>query len=68
MIFDLAVGPDGETVYWGSSDRTITRWRLQNPSLEALKAWVSENRFLPGLTCAEREAYQITPLCDPESD
>ncbi len=68
IIFDLAVSPDGQTALFGSSDTTITQWRLQNPSLEALKAWVSANRYLPGLTCAEREAYQIKPLCNPEAE
>ena len=67
-IFDLTVAPDGQTAFFGSSDTTITQWRLQNPSLEDLEAWVSANRYLPGLTCAEREAYQIKPLCDPEAE
>jgi WD40 repeat protein len=68
VIFDLAVGADGRTALFGSSDTTITEWRLEKPGLEELKAWVGANRYLPGLTCAEREAYQIEPLCSPESE
>jgi WD40 repeat protein len=63
-IFDLALAPDGQTVFFGSSDMTITQWRFDVPSIETLKAWVSANRYLPELTCAEREMYQIEPLCD----
>jgi WD40 repeat protein len=63
VIFDLTLGPDGTTALFGSSDWTITEWRFEAPDLEALKAWVSENRYLPGLTCEEREAYGIGPLC-----
>jgi WD40 repeat protein/DNA-binding SARP family transcriptional activator len=63
-IFDLALAPDGQSVLFGSSDTTITQWRIDNPSLDELKAWVAANRYLPELTCAEREMYQIEPLCD----
>jgi len=64
VIFDLALAPGGQSVLFGSSDRTITQWRIENPSLDELKAWVAANRYLPELTCAEREMYQIEPLCD----
>jgi WD40 repeat protein/DNA-binding SARP family transcriptional activator len=63
-IFDINLAPDGQTVFFGSSDTTITQWRFGYPSLETLKTWVAANRFLPELTCAEREMYQIEPLCD----
>lgn len=64
VVFDLALAPDGQTVLFGSSDTTIVQWRIDNPSLDELKAWVAANRYLPELTCAEREKYQIEPLCD----
>jgi WD40 repeat protein/DNA-binding SARP family transcriptional activator len=64
VIFDLALAPDGQSILFGSSDTTITRWRIGNPSLDELRAWVTANRYLPELTCAERETYQIEPLCD----
>jgi WD40 repeat protein len=66
VMFDLALAPDGQTVLFGSSDTTITQWRIDNPSLDKLKAWVAANRYLPELTCAERETYQIKPLCDSQ--
>ena len=64
MICDLAIAPDGQTIAFGLSDGTIAQWRLTDPSLAELKAWVSANRYLPELTCAERETYRIEPLCD----
>jgi WD40 repeat protein/DNA-binding SARP family transcriptional activator len=64
VIFDLALSPDGQTVLFGSSDTTISQWQFDSPSFDELKAWVATNRYLPELTCAEREMYQIEPLCD----
>jgi hypothetical protein len=64
MICDLAIAPDGQTIAFGQSDTTVALWRLANPSLEELKGWVSANRYLPELTCAERETYGIEPLCE----
>ena len=64
VIFDLAIAPDGQTVLFGSSDTTIVQWRIDNPSLDELKAWVAANRYLPELTCVERETYRIDPLCE----
>jgi WD40 repeat protein len=62
--FDLALAPDGQSALFGSSDTTIVQWRIDNPTLDELEAWVATNRYLPELTCAEREMYQIEPLCD----
>jgi WD40 repeat protein len=47
VVFDLALASDGQTVLFGSSDTTITQWRIDNPSLDELKAWVAANRYLP---------------------
>ena len=40
---------------------------MDNSSLDALKARVTANRYVPELTCTEREMYQIEPLCDSTS-
>jgi WD40 repeat protein len=64
IIFDIALAPDGQTALVGSSDTSIAQWRLENPSLDELRAWIQANRHVPDLTCAERETYQIEPLCD----
>jgi WD40 repeat protein/DNA-binding SARP family transcriptional activator len=45
VMFDLAASPDGGSILAGSSDTTIFQWRLDNPSLEELQAWVEANRY-----------------------
>ena len=42
-MFDLALSPDGKSVLAGSSDTTIFQWRLINPSLAELRAWVEQS-------------------------
>jgi WD40 repeat protein len=64
MIGDVAIAPDGQAISFGRLDTTVVQWRLSNPSLEELKGWVATNRYLPELTCAERERYGIEPLCE----
>ncbi len=63
-IFDIALAPAGQSVFFGSSDTTIVQWRFHSPAFDELKAWVAANRYLPELTCTEREMYQIEPLCE----
>jgi WD40 repeat protein len=64
VIFDLTLGADGQTAFFGSSDTTIVQWLLSNPTLDELKDWIVANRYVRPLTCAERELYQVAPLCE----
>jgi WD40 repeat protein/DNA-binding SARP family transcriptional activator len=48
VLFDLVASPDGASILAGSSDTTIVRWRLDNPSLVELGDWVQANRALSG--------------------
>lgn len=64
VMFDLALSPDGQSVIAGSSDTTITRWQVSNPSLDELRDWIDANRAMPDLSCEQRERYLIEPLCD----
>jgi len=59
IIFDISIAPDGESAFFGSSDRTLTQWRLSNPSLDELRDWIQANRFVRDLTCAEQATFQI---------
>lgn len=63
-IFDLTITPDGRNVFFGSADTNIVQWMIKNPTLEELKSWVRNNRYIPGFTCDERERYHIDPLCE----
>lgn len=53
---------DGARVAVGTAAVMVAE--VQSLSLEALLAWVAENRYVPELTCADRETYSIYPLCD----
>ena len=45
----------------------LIQWRV-DVSLSDLTTWVLENRWVRPLTCVEREAYGVAPLCANESD
>jgi len=62
-VHDVAIAPDGRSAVFGTSGGVIIRWRLSNPSLGEVQTWIEDNRYLPELTCEERERYRIEPLC-----
>ncbi len=64
VIFDVTMAPDGRTAFTGSSDHSIVQWEMSNPSLDELRGWITANRIVRELTCAEREQYGVKPLCE----
>lgn len=62
-IYDATLAPDGKSVFFGTSEGTIIQWRMSNPSTGELLDWIEENRYLPELSCREREKYHVKPLC-----
>jgi len=60
----VTMSADGRTVFFGSSDTTIVEWQLLNPTITQLKDWIETNRYVRPLSCAEREFYQVEPLCE----
>lgn len=63
IVFDIALSPDGRTAIYGAIDQKITVWEVKNPSLEELLKWIAANRYVPELSCEEKDIYQIEPLC-----
>ena len=59
ILFNFSIAPDGESAFFGSSDRTVTQWRLSNPSLDQLRDWIQANRYVRDLTCEEQDTFQI---------
>ena len=56
--------PDGgEALSGGLLDGQLIRWRI-DADLESFMAWVEQNRYIRPLTCAERDAFHILPLCE----
>ena len=61
---DIDIGPDGRTAITPGGGGTTILWDLTLPVLpDAVREWLAANRYVRPLTCAERELYQIGPLC-----
>ena len=59
----VAWHPDGGEALSGGRDGQAIRWRI-DADLESFKAWVEGNRYIRPLTCEERDAFHILPLCE----
>lgn len=44
-------------------DDTVREWRV-DATQEDLLAWTEVNRRIGELTCQQREAYHVEPLCE----
>ncbi len=62
-IYDLAFHPSGDTLLSAADDDTLCEWRV-DATQEELLAWIATNRYVPGLTCQQRERYHVEPLCE----
>jgi WD40 repeat protein len=59
-----ALNADGRQALSTSSYGTLVLWQID--SIEAIQSWVTANRYIPELTCEQRDFYQVKPLCDEE--
>ncbi len=57
--------PDGRHAVVGYHDGTVELWRIDS-TLDELLTWTENNRYIPELTCEQRELYRVEPLCEPE--
>ena len=60
-IYSLAFSPDGNQLLVGYVDGTLELWHV-DPT-EDLIAWTKANRYIPELTCEQRQLYHLEPLC-----
>ena len=65
-VLGAAFSPNGDTILTGAEDNTARLWR-NAPTLDDLIAWARDNRYIPVLTCPEREQYRVEPLCESVS-
>jgi WD40 repeat protein/transcriptional regulator with XRE-family HTH domain len=65
LVYSAAFSADGTTILAGTTDTTLRLWRID--PLPELLAFVREQRYLPELSCAQRERYQLLPLCDADT-
>ena len=64
-VLSVVFTSDGRFALSGAEDNTARLWRVES-SLDGLVAWAHSNRYVPELTCAEREQYNVPPLCNEE--
>jgi hypothetical protein len=57
--------PDDHTVLAGFNfgGYYIELWRI-DATLDELTTWTRANRYIPELTCDQRELYRLEPLCE----
>ncbi len=65
IIFDVLFSPDDKTAFAASQDSKLIEWQIPEMTLPELLKWISANRYVRPLTCAEKQQYNITPLCKP---
>lgn len=65
-VYSLAYSANGQAILSASADSTVRLWDVSPLTLDRLLAWVPANRYVPELTCFQREQFRITPLCDKE--
>lgn len=63
-VGSVAFAPDGKTFITGSSDETAILWR--NDGLQDLQQWALANRYMPELTCAQRDIFGLPPCLEAD--
>jgi WD40 repeat protein len=63
VIRSVLFSPDGDYLLFGDTHLRRLRF-LDTP---AITSWVSENRLVQSLTCAEQGAYSLIALCDEDT-
>jgi WD40 repeat protein len=58
----LDITPDGKTLLSVGYDNTARLWRID--TVDELLAWTRANRYIPDLTCEQRELYRLELLCE----
>jgi WD40 repeat protein/serine/threonine protein kinase len=62
-VTSVTFSVDGRTALSASRDDSIRLWRTFD-SLNEMREWTQENRYVRELTCEEREKYLVAPQCD----
>jgi WD40 repeat protein/serine/threonine protein kinase len=61
-----AFSADGRHVLVGYLNGAVELWRI-DATLDKLLAWTQANRYIPELTCNQRELYRVEPFCEVDS-
>jgi len=60
----LSFSSDGSHTVAGFQSGAVELWRIDSGT-DDLLTWVRSNRYIPELTCEQRELYRVEPICDP---
>lgn len=63
-ITAMALNPQTNDILIGTLDGELFVRRLDKAS--ELRSWATDNRFLPKLSCAQRDQYRVQPFCTEE--
>ncbi|MFN2142522.1 MAG: WD40 repeat domain-containing protein, partial [Candidatus Promineifilaceae bacterium] len=63
QVFSPNFTPDGRHAVVGYRDGAVELWRI-DATLDELLTWTKNNRYIPDLTCEQRELYSVEPLCE----
>jgi WD40 repeat protein len=61
----LSFSPDGRHAVVGYRNGAVELWRI-DLTVEEFLTWTQNNRYIPELTCEQRDLYRIEPPCELE--
>jgi WD40 repeat protein len=62
-IMKFVFTADGNRALAGHRDGTLEMWRI-DATLDELRTWTENNRYIADLTCEQRDLYGVEPLCE----
>ncbi len=65
-VWGVAVTPDRTGLLTGGIDTILRLWDVELRSLDTLVQWTRDNRYVPELTCRQRDIYKLTPCEEAE--
>jgi WD40 repeat protein len=65
-VNDVTFSPDGRFALSASWDVSVSRWNI--PTVPELIHHLLTERTVPELTCSQRAAYRVEPLCDSDGN
>ncbi|MEO8607109.1 MAG: TIR domain-containing protein [Chloroflexota bacterium] len=63
-VRSVAFSPDNHTIISGSEDTTLGEWRID--SFDEVVLWAYANRYIPELSCEQREFYRLGTQCNTQ--
>ncbi len=64
-VYSVEFSPDSKTAFSVSNDGLLVQWNISEKSLQEWIDWISANRYLRPLTCAEKIQFRIDNTCQP---